>query len=148
MKPPKTLAPKEVGLSLYIDTTVLNEIFVAVVSSQKVTRLTKSIGLKQRDDLLTYVDQLIRRSKTSFNKIKSIIVVRGPGPFTATRVGVAVANALGLALNIPIYGIKKTGSIDIAKLVNMVNLLPAPKTPIRPYYDRPPNITKPKNKVK
>jgi len=107
--------------------------------------LKQPIELDQRDDLLKYINQLVKRSKTALDRLESITVVRGPGPFTAVRVGVAVANALGLALNIPVYGIKNTECDDIVLLIDKAQSA-TQNTPVRPYYDRPPNITKPKRK--
>lgn len=42
--------------------------------------------------------------KKYFKGITAIEVNTGPGSFTGTRVGVAVANALGFALDIPVNG--------------------------------------------
>jgi tRNA threonylcarbamoyl adenosine modification protein YeaZ len=142
---PKTQRSKSAGARLFINTTVMNEITVAIVMDGGVECLKQPIELDQRDDLLKYINQLVKRSKTALDRLESITVVRGPGPFTAVRVGVAVANALGLALNIPVYGIKNTECDDIVLLIDKAQSA-TQNTPVRPYYDRPPNITKPKRK--
>lgn len=123
----------------------MNEITVAAVLGRNVVHLKRMISLTQRDELLTYIAGLVKRFKYTLAQYESIIVVRGPGPFTTIRVGVALANALGLALNIPVYGIKRSENSDIASLVAGATRLPVSKTSIRPFYDRPPNITKPKS---
>ena len=55
------------------------------------------------------------------NDISAIEVVPGPGSFTSSRIGVAVANALAFGLNIPVNG-------HLHEFV-------------KPVYDRPANIT-------
>jgi hypothetical protein len=132
---------------LYIDTTVVNEITLALVSGLHVKRFTPAIGSGERDNLLCHVDKLLTRNKSPLIDLTAIVVVRGPGSFTATRVGVTVANALGLALNVPVYGVKQPTQPDLAKLIAKVLKLSPSRESIRPYYDRPPNITQPKNKT-
>jgi len=130
--------------SLFIDTTAMNEIMVAIVKGAAVKQIHQPIGFEERDDLLRYIDRLVKLSRTPLDQIGSIIVIRGPGPFTAIRVGVTVANALGLAFSVPVYGANKVDSTDIARIVSKVKLTAPDKVPVRPLYDRAPNITKPK----
>ena len=146
MKSRKVSRSKVAGPSLYIDTTVMNEITVAIVSGLEIKHITRPIGFDQRDDLLRYVDQLVKKYKVPMNSISSIIVVRGPGSFTAIRVGVTVANALGQALAVPVYGIKKMDSIGIADVVEKAKRTKKANVSILPFYDRAPNITKPSRK--
>lgn len=148
MAPSKTILPKAGRPTLYIDTTVMNEITVAIVNGKSVKKINQTIGFEERDDLLRYINQLVKTSKTSLKKFGSVVVVRGPGPFTAIRVGMTVANALGLALEVPVYGIKKTDSEDTVSIVKKALRVKTTHVPIRPFYDRPPNITKPKIRKK
>jgi tRNA threonylcarbamoyl adenosine modification protein YeaZ len=146
MKSSKASRSKVAGPSLFIDTTVLNEITVAFVSGSDVKHITQPIGFDERDDLLRYIDRLVKRFQVPVHRISSIIVVRGPGSFTAIRVGVTVANGLGQALALPVYGIKKMDSISIADVVKKAKRTQIVSRPILPFYDRAPNITKPKRK--
>lgn len=130
--------------SLFIDTTVMSEITVAIVKGAVVKKIHQPIGFEERDNLLRYIDRLVKLSRTPLDQIGSIVVVRGPGPFTAIRVGITVANALGLAFSVPVYGANKVDSIDIARIVSKVKRTTPDKVPVRPLYDRAPNITKPK----
>ena len=41
------------------------------------------------------------------SKLTGIEVFKGPGSFTGLRVGVAIANALGAAMDIPVNGKKQ-----------------------------------------
>lgn len=76
--------------------------------------------------LLPSINNLVQTNNLTLTDISAITVNPGPGSFTGTRVGVAVANALSFALNIP------------------VNNLPVGQA--RPIYDREPNISQPKQK--
>ena len=63
--------------------------------------------------LLSQISKILKKNNKKFSDIKSIKVNRGPGSFTGTRVGVAVANALGYALEVTVNGEK--GRIAVPK---------------------------------
>ena len=63
--------------------------------------VTQNLGSQA---LLPLIVKILKKNKLEVSNIKSIRVATGPGSFTGTRVGVAVANALGFALDIPING--------------------------------------------
>ena len=48
----------------------------------------------ETEKLLPMIMALLKKTKTTFAKLDRVIVVRGPGSFSATRVGVTVANFL------------------------------------------------------
>lgn len=84
---------------LHINTKEQNKVEVTLKEKGKVI---KSLSAKNKfgsQVLLSLVAKL-------FKDIKAIEVETGPGSFTGLRVGVAVANALGLALKIPVNGKK------------------------------------------
>ena len=58
----------------------------------------------QQSELLlkTIVDLTSKATK----KVKKIIVVSGPGQFSALRIGIATANTLSYAWQVPVVGIK------------------------------------------
>ena len=61
--------------------------------------------------LLPMIVKILKKNKLKFSELTAIEVNVGPGSFTGTRVGVAVANALGYALNLPVNG--KKGKIAL-----------------------------------
>lgn len=60
----------------------------------------------EAEKLLPSVIKLLKKAKLDWSELGAIAVVKGPGPFTALRISVAVANAIAYALNLPIFGIK------------------------------------------
>lgn len=56
-------------------------------------------------ELIPAVEYLLRRQGIGMRDVKGIILARGPGSFSALRVGVATAKALAWAQKAPIVGI-------------------------------------------
>ena len=54
--------------------------------------------------LLPLIEKALTDHGLAHEDIKEIKVATGPGSFTGLRVGVSVANALGMALKIPVNG--------------------------------------------
>lgn len=79
------------------------------VSLKKDGKVVKSLSKENEygsQVLLPLIDKLLRTTNNELRTIKGIEVETGPGSFTGIRVGVAVANSLGFALNIPVNGKK------------------------------------------
>lgn len=74
---------------------------------------------------------ILQKYPDSRTELKKIIVNRGPGSFTGTRIGVSTANILSL--------------ITGAKLYAADNLRQSQKI-IHPIYSKKPHITQPKQK--
>jgi tRNA threonylcarbamoyladenosine biosynthesis protein TsaB len=62
-------------------------------------------GSPGSETLLSSIDQLLRMLSIKQVDLEGICIILGPGSFTSLRVSLAVAQAMGLALNIPVYGI-------------------------------------------
>ncbi len=71
-------------------------------------RLERATGPDKSQQLLPLIEEMLLKTKKTLKEISEIEVKTGPGSFTGLRVGVAVANALGWALKIPVNGEKKT----------------------------------------
>lgn len=93
---------------LTIDSTNREKVTISL-DNKKITEEQK-LGSQV---LLPQIIKVLKKKKASFADISKIKVNTGPGSFTGTRVGVAVANALGFALNIPVNG--KKGKIAVPK---------------------------------
>ena len=73
----------------------------------------------REQDVLFFLNGLLENKNISLDDLSEIEVNHGPGSFTGSRVGVAIANALAFALKIKVNG---------------------QEPPILPVYSSPPNI--------
>ncbi|OGD87107.1 tRNA (adenosine(37)-N6)-threonylcarbamoyltransferase complex dimerization subunit type 1 TsaB [Candidatus Curtissbacteria bacterium RBG_13_35_7] len=102
-------------MTLKIDTTDTQHIIVELIENcRKIGRLSKKQQYGSQV-LLPQISKILNNNNIKFKDLTEIKVNTGPGSFTGTRIGIAVANALGFALNIPING--KRGRIVIPKYI-------------------------------
>jgi tRNA threonylcarbamoyladenosine biosynthesis protein TsaB len=64
-----------------------------------------NIGQNGSALLMKSIDQLITQSNLLKEDLAGICVNLGPGSFTSLRISLATAESLGIALNIPVYGV-------------------------------------------
>lgn len=80
------------------------------------------------ENLLPEIGKFLRKHKVALKNLKKILVNPGPGGFSSSRTGVATANALAYALDIP------AAEYPSGKIREIV----------LPKYAKAPNITRPK----
>ncbi len=92
---------------LYIDTSDNTKTIVGLDKD----RLEKPTGVDKSQQVLSLINQILKKHKKALKEITEIKVETGAGlpagrqgSFTGLRVGVAVANTLGWVLGIPING--------------------------------------------
>lgn len=90
-------------MKLLIDTTQAEKIIVALIdkSGREVARREKKV-FQISENLLPEIERLLKLHNLLRNSLRKILVNPGPGGFSSTRTGVAMANALAYALNIPV----------------------------------------------
>jgi tRNA threonylcarbamoyladenosine biosynthesis protein TsaB len=59
----------------------------------------------QAEILLPLLEDLLDEARLAWKNLTEVIVTVGPGVFTGIRIGISVARALKLALNIPVVGV-------------------------------------------
>jgi tRNA threonylcarbamoyladenosine biosynthesis protein TsaB len=64
--------------------------------------------------LLEDVDELLRDAELEPRSLDAIVVGTGPGSFTSTRIGLAVARGLDLALDVPVAGVSTLDALASA----------------------------------
>ncbi len=109
---------------LYIDSSLPSQAVVRL--GKKEIKFESTQDRKQQ--ILIQIDKIIKDSQLGFKDISTIEVVTGPGSFTGVRIGVAIANAMGLSLDIPVIAIQ-----DGFRL--------APAKTVLPYYNKAANVT-------
>jgi len=89
------------------------------------------------------LQELNKQIKINWQKeINGILVVNGPGPFSAIRGGVLVANLLARSLVVPLYRVSVSEFDDNQNLLNQIkNNKLEPIDYVIPIYDSEPNIT-------
>lgn len=100
---------------------------------------------KHSEKLLPLIDECFKKNKLKFKSIGSVVVISGPGHFTALRVGIAFANAISFALNIPIHSLKLDEYEKLKRLKgkDFYKFFPKKRDKVVvPFYDREPNISR------
>lgn len=92
------------------------------------------------ENYLASLQVFLSEQSVSLFDVKRLLVVNGPGSFTASRVSVVIANTIAFTQNIPIIPIENPDRRPLIELVKTVFQSPE-HTFVVPAYDRPPNIT-------
>lgn len=104
-------------MRIYIDSTDNTKTLLRINDKE----FTRNVESPRDQDVLGFLVHCLQEQNIKPEDIDDIEVNPGPGSFTGTRVGVAIANALGFGLDV-----KVNGSM----------------TPVEPIYSSPPSITK------
>ncbi|MCA9327006.1 tRNA (adenosine(37)-N6)-threonylcarbamoyltransferase complex dimerization subunit type 1 TsaB [Candidatus Saccharibacteria bacterium] len=84
------------------------------------------------------IENLLHSKQLTLVNLNGIVVFQGPGSFTGLRIGLTVANALAMGLNIPVVATRgddwrTDGMQTFASGENQL--------PVTPYYGADPHIT-------
>ena len=95
---------KNSGSVLTINTTYFEkaEVGLKTVEGRILESKKFAAGRKLSQKLLLEIDRLLKENKLKPQDLSAIEVNPVPGSFTGTRIGVAVANAFGFSLGIPV----------------------------------------------
>jgi tRNA threonylcarbamoyladenosine biosynthesis protein TsaB len=95
---------------LYIDSTQVEKVEISLKNTRgKIIDTMTSTQKKGSQVLLPQIAKLLKKHHLNVKDLTGVEVNVGPGSFTGTRVGVAIANALSFALHVPLNG--KLGKI-------------------------------------
>lgn len=88
-------------MTLSINSTKNTELILKLDELEKIV-----LHESPRDqDILLAIHNFLKENKRDWQDISAIEVKKGPGTFTSLRLGIAIANTLSFALNIPINGL-------------------------------------------
>jgi len=137
---------------LVINTTDNEKIAIALIKTDGnlISEKIFSAKFQHSEKLLPAIDAILNKNKAKLDYLKGIVVVSGPGGFTALRIGILTANTLSYALKIPAVGVKVSEFQSWTDLVNLgLNKFKKAKkySVVLPYYGREPHITKSRKKI-
>lgn len=87
-----------------IDTSKQDTSIVRLTIDEKEVVIEEKFDFKKSQGILPLIEKLLLQEGVVLSEITEISVNVGPGSFTGVRIGVAVANTLGLVLQIPVNG--------------------------------------------
>lgn len=93
-------------MTLYVDSTAYNSITFAVHGARKVKKTFKT-DPQESFKILGMLEQFLKSLSLKPESLTSIVACSGPGSYTGVRVGVSHAQAMSMALKIPVQFIPK-----------------------------------------
>ncbi|MEK7139166.1 MAG: hypothetical protein AAB817_00515 [Patescibacteria group bacterium] len=131
---------------VYLDGSQQNRVTMVMVDANGTVRgqIKRRGQWHQSDKIIGLIDQLLAQTRPRRSAITGMIIVRGPGSFTGTRLSVTIANALGYAGQWPLVGLIRRDQETATKLINRgcraLSQSPRRRV-IQPLYDSQPHIT-------
>jgi len=128
---------------LYINSVQVEGLVLALINNQGQILEFKKIKAryKQSEKLLVKIEKIVGRK---LKNLRGVIVVKGPGSFTALRIGLTTANVLAWSLSIPIVGLELNDGLSDKELIakGYQQIIKKKKFKIiLPLYGQEPNIT-------
>ena len=124
-------------MELHIDTTQDHDISLVLKEGGLVVAKNKfAAKYRQAEKLLSAIKKILDKDGHKLTDISRIIVANKGGGFTALRIGIVTANALGYALGVPVVS-------EIADVKTPKTGKKAKFSVVKPEYDREPNISTP-----
>jgi tRNA threonylcarbamoyladenosine biosynthesis protein TsaB len=78
---------------------------VALLDGEVVAGQSLLVGVNPGEVTVGQIDALCSQAGVARSALTGVAVGVGPGPYTSTRIGVAIARTLAFALSIPVYGV-------------------------------------------
>lgn len=89
---------------LSLDTSQYDQLIVGLEIGGEKKVIEEKFDYRKSQGVLPMIERILKDENLSFSELDEIQVATGPGSYTGLRVGVAIANTLGIMLQIPING--------------------------------------------
>ncbi|MBI5793472.1 hypothetical protein HZA87_00065 [Candidatus Uhrbacteria bacterium] len=119
----------------------MDSLTLAIVENHKIVR--ERVACILPEQYLKTIHETMHRWEVPLGELTGVLVVTGPGSFTASRVSTTIANAIAFARSLPIRGIENPKRLSLKELLYSMPIQD-PAAFALPTYNRPPNITKPR----
>ncbi len=101
-------------MNLLIDTTDRKNTNIRIMEGESLLIEEKFKNSANPESVLSLIKKGLEKLQLNLSDITNIYVNPGPGSFTGVRVGIAVANALSLALQVPVND-KNVSDLEMPK---------------------------------
>lgn len=132
---------EELGRILYVDTTDPEILILGLIDKNKTVIKKIKTGRPLSELITLQLEKFLAKAKVRLENLERIAVHTGPGHFSRLRTGIAVANALAYAQNIPLVQ-ASSENLSFEKLMTKKI-----QKIIKPKYGGLPNITKPRKLI-
>lgn len=85
--------------------SAMNGCGAGVCAGGTVHARAEAMASGQGERLVPMVQDVMRGAGLSYTDLQAIVTTVGPGAFTGLRIGLSAARALGLATNVPVFGV-------------------------------------------
>lgn len=99
---------------LAIDTSTLLGSVACVVGGELRAEVSARVSARHGETVFTLLEQVLAHAELDRGEVELIACGLGPGSFTGTRVGVAAAKGLALALDRPLVGVSTLRALALA----------------------------------
>lgn len=133
---------------LFINIAGDQAVILILFKNKEIIKINKKKLRPQGFVVLKLIDRLLKKGNVKPQELSAVAVISGPGPFSALRTGIVIANTLAKSLNIPVIGLKTEEVSTGQQLLELLERKIKNKRfePVMPFYGKEPNITKPKHK--
>lgn len=107
----------------------------------------KRFDVSVPENYLALLDETLKEWEFPKNQLfEGVIVVTGPGAFTASRVSTTIANGFAFTQSIPVIGFSNPKFLDLESLLSLNSDVNMGIQFVIPTYNRSPNITRSNHK--
>lgn len=99
--------------------------------------------IDKQENLVQELGRFFKKEKMRSDEIRAVLVISGPGSFSASRAGIVLGNSFNFLNRISVLSVKDTEASTEELIKNNLNALKKSKktSEAEVYYQKEPNIT-------